>query len=72
MRRFEMFEPKSIEEACKILPEHEDVKVIAGGTALLILIKHGVLVPKTLINLKKLKARRTSHLTQKAACELEV
>jgi carbon-monoxide dehydrogenase medium subunit len=55
MRRFELFEPKSIKAACKILSEHEDVRVIAGGTALLILIKHGVLVPKTLINLKKIQ-----------------
>jgi aerobic carbon-monoxide dehydrogenase medium subunit len=55
MRRFELFEPKSIKDACKILSEHEDVKVIAGGTALLILIKHGLLVPKTLINLKKIQ-----------------
>ncbi|HEX6438606.1 MAG TPA: xanthine dehydrogenase family protein subunit M, partial [Candidatus Binatia bacterium] len=33
----------------------EDVKLIAGGTALLILIKQGIFVPKTLINLKKIK-----------------
>jgi carbon-monoxide dehydrogenase medium subunit len=55
MRRFELFEPKTIEEACKMLSDHEDVKVIAGGTALLILIKQGVLLPKTLINLKKIQ-----------------
>jgi carbon-monoxide dehydrogenase medium subunit len=55
MRRFEMLEPKSIKEACKILSEKEDVKLIAGGTALLILIKHGVFVPKTLVNLKKIE-----------------
>jgi aerobic carbon-monoxide dehydrogenase medium subunit len=55
MRRFEILEPKSIQEACRILSEKEDVKVIAGGTALLILIKHGVFVPKTLVNLKKIK-----------------
>src|SRR5439155_19918347 len=55
MRRFEILEPKSIKEACRILSEKEDVKVIAGGTALLILIKHGVFVPKTLVNLKKIK-----------------
>jgi aerobic carbon-monoxide dehydrogenase medium subunit len=55
MRRFEMLEPKSIQEACGILSEKEDAKLIAGGTALLILIKQGVFVPKTLINLKKIK-----------------
>lgn len=55
MRRFELFEPKSIKEACKILSENQGVKLIAGGTSLLILIKHGVFLPKTLINLKKVK-----------------
>jgi aerobic carbon-monoxide dehydrogenase medium subunit len=55
MRRFEMLEPRSIQEACKILSEKEDVKLIAGGTALLIVIKHGLFVPKTLVNLKKIE-----------------
>jgi aerobic carbon-monoxide dehydrogenase medium subunit len=55
MRRFEILEPKSIAEACKLLAAEEDVKLIAGGTALLILIKHGIFVPKTLINLKKIQ-----------------
>ena len=55
MRRFEILEPKSIAEGCKILAAEEDVKLIAGGTALLILIKQGIFVPKTLINLKKIK-----------------
>src|SRR6516165_11336615 len=55
MRRFEILEPKSIQEACEILSEKEEVKLIAGGTALLIVIKHGLFVPKTLVNLKKIK-----------------
>lgn len=55
MRRFEMLEPRSVQEACRILAEQSDVKLIAGGTALLILIKHGVFIPSTLINLKKIK-----------------
>jgi carbon-monoxide dehydrogenase medium subunit len=55
MRRFEILEPKSVQAACKMLSEEEGVKLIAGGTALLILIKHGILLPKTLINLKKIK-----------------
>jgi aerobic carbon-monoxide dehydrogenase medium subunit len=54
MRRFDILEPKSIQEACSILSQEEDVKLLAGGTALLILIKQGIFVPKTLINLKKI------------------
>ena len=55
MRRFNIVEPRSIEDACKILAEDDDVKLISGGTALLILIKHGILLPKTLVNLKKIQ-----------------
>ena len=58
MRRFDILEPKSIQEACRILSQEEDVKLIAGGTALLILIKQGIFVPKTLINLKKIYGGR--------------
>lgn len=53
MRRFELVEPRSLEEAAGLLAEREDARPIAGGTALLILIKQGVYIPKTLINLKK-------------------
>jgi carbon-monoxide dehydrogenase medium subunit len=55
MRRFELLQPRSIEEATALLAEHPDAKLIAGGTALLILIKQGVYVPGTLINLKKIR-----------------
>ena len=55
MRRFEIVEPRSIQEACTVLSEQQDAKLVAGGTALLILIKHGILLPKTLVNLNKIK-----------------
>src|ERR671914_2299360 len=55
MRRFDILEPKSIQEACRILSQEDDVKLIAGGTALLTLIKQGIFIPKTLINLKKIQ-----------------
>ena len=38
-----------------MLAADPEAKVIAGGTALLIVIKHGVYVPGTLINLKKVQ-----------------
>jgi carbon-monoxide dehydrogenase medium subunit len=53
MRRFELLEPKSMEEACRLLSD-ADSKPIAGGTALLTLIKQGLYRPKTLVNLKKI------------------
>jgi len=54
MRRFDLLEPATLHEACVTLAKSEDSRVIAGGTALLTLIKHGVLVPKTVVNLKKI------------------
>jgi carbon-monoxide dehydrogenase medium subunit len=56
MRRFEILEPRTIEDACTLLSQEEDAKLIAGGTALLILIKQGIFAPRTLINLKKIKS----------------
>src|SRR3954454_5432739 len=53
MRRFELLEPTSLDEACALLAEGEDRRPIAGGTALLVLIKLGLYVPTTLLNLKK-------------------
>jgi aerobic carbon-monoxide dehydrogenase medium subunit len=53
MRRFDLLEPATLDEACAKLANGEDTRVIAGGTALLTLIKQGVFVPRTLVNLKK-------------------
>ena len=56
MRRFELAEPQTLEEACALLSDDGDAKAVAGGTALLTLIKHGIFIPKTLVNLKKIRA----------------
>jgi len=56
MRRFDLVEPTSLEDACAFIANNDDAKVIAGGTALLTLIKHGIFVPKILVNLKKIQA----------------
>jgi aerobic carbon-monoxide dehydrogenase medium subunit len=55
MRRFELLEPRSMDEACGVLAEREDARPVAGGTALLILIKQGIFVPSLLVNLKKVR-----------------
>jgi carbon-monoxide dehydrogenase medium subunit len=54
MRRFELIQPATLEQACAALTENTGAKIIAGGTALLTLIKHGLFVPKTLVNLKQI------------------
>ncbi len=54
MRRFDLLEPSTLPEAVRLLADLGDEgKVIAGGTTLLILIKHGLFIPQKLINLKK-------------------
>ena len=55
MRRFDLIEPVIRSEACAFIANDDDAKVIAGGTALLILIKHGIFLPRTLVNFKKIK-----------------
>lgn len=54
MRNFELVEPRTLEEACSALADETDAKPIAGGTALLTIIKQGLLLPKQLVNLKKI------------------
>ena len=54
MRRFQLIEPDSFDAAITALEEDPGAKAIAGGTALLILIKHGVYLPETLVNLRKI------------------
>jgi carbon-monoxide dehydrogenase medium subunit len=54
MRPFDLHEPKSLAEACSALAD-ADARPVAGGTALLTIIKQGLLAPKTLVNLKKVR-----------------
>ena len=54
MRQFELLEPRSLAEACTALSAKRETKPIAGGTALLTIVRQGLLAPKTLVNLKKI------------------
>lgn len=55
MRSFDLLEPRTVAEACRMLDAGDDVRPVSGGTALLILVKQGLLRPRTLVNLKKLE-----------------
>ena len=46
-------EPKSIEEACAILNGDPAAKILAGGTDLLVNMKHRVEVPSVVVNIKR-------------------
>jgi aerobic carbon-monoxide dehydrogenase medium subunit len=48
-------EPRSLDEACSLAAEHaEDGKLLAGGTALVLLMRQRLLQPAVLVNLAKL------------------
>jgi carbon-monoxide dehydrogenase medium subunit len=51
--KFEYLDPKTIEEACSLLSQHGDkARLIAGGTDLLIIMKHKEVTPEYLVGLK--------------------
>ncbi len=55
MKNFDYLEPKTVAEACALLKRHgAEAKVFAGGAHLTILMKQGLLQPKTLVNIKKI------------------
>jgi carbon-monoxide dehydrogenase medium subunit len=55
MNPFEYREPDTLEETLALLRERgEDARVIAGGTALVIMMKQRLVMPQTLIGLRRL------------------
>ncbi|MFZ5864695.1 MAG: FAD binding domain-containing protein [Thermodesulfobacteriota bacterium] len=52
--KFDYRRPESIQEACAILLEQPSAKVMAGGTDLLVNMKHRVETPSTIVSLKGL------------------
>lgn len=52
--KFEYFEPQDIKEAVSILQSEPTAKILAGGTDLLVNMKHRVECPPVLVNIKRL------------------
>ncbi len=52
--KFEYVEPKDIKEASSILSKEAGARILAGGTDLLVNMKHRVEVPAVVVNLKKI------------------
>ncbi len=53
--RFSYLIPKSLKEACVMLAEHEDkARILAGGTDLLIKMKHGTVKPEYIIGISNI------------------
>ena len=58
MTPFELAEPTSLGAAVKLLdPDDETVRPIAGGTALMLMMKAGVFRPQKLISLRKIESK---------------
>ena len=73
MSRFEMIEPEGLEEALDVMArEGEDVPVMAGGVALMILIKQRIARPKRIISLRKLDELRHVTYEEGPVCESAV
>jgi carbon-monoxide dehydrogenase medium subunit len=63
MTPFELHEPDSLQEAVALLrPDDPTTRVIAGGTALMLMMKAGVFQPERLVSLRKI-ARHHSEIT---------
>src|SRR5260221_11038770 len=61
MTPFDLVEPASLDEAIALLdPDDPTVRPIAGGTALMLMMKAGVFRPTRLVSLRKLGARYSS------------
>lgn len=55
MKDFKYLSPKTLDEALVLLDEHRDeYKIIAGGQSLLVLMRHGLISPEYLIDIKGL------------------
>jgi CO/xanthine dehydrogenase FAD-binding subunit len=60
--KFAYYAPKTLEEVLLLLDEKgEGARVMAGGTDLLIRMKHGLLKPQTVIDLKDIAGLNTIH-----------
>src|ERR1700749_3066486 len=58
---FDLAEPTSLSEAIKLLnPDDPTIRPIAGGTALMLMMKAGVYNPEKLISLRKIESKFSS------------
>jgi aerobic carbon-monoxide dehydrogenase medium subunit len=67
---------ETAEEACGLLAEHEDARAVAGGTALAILLRQGLVRPELLVSVSRIPGLRdisaNGHLRLGAAVPLRV
>lgn len=61
--KFEYQEPKDFQEACEILNKEPGARVLAGGTDLLVNMKHRVEQPSVIVNIKKVPGFNAIRIT---------
>lgn len=54
LSKFEYREPATVKEASSILDDNPTAKILAGGTDLLVNMKHGVETPPVIVNIKRI------------------
>lgn len=59
MQPFDMAFPETVGEACNVLAKQPGAQVIAGGTALAVVMKQGVYAPDLLVNIRGLQAEHS-------------
>jgi carbon-monoxide dehydrogenase medium subunit len=59
MQSFEYFEAKSLEEVVQTLASGDEVRVLAGGCGILLLMKQNLYFPQALVNIKKIPGLKT-------------
>ncbi len=55
MNKFEYVRPNSLKEALTYLDEGQNTRILAGGTDLLHEIKHGIIAPQRLVDIKSIQ-----------------
>jgi carbon-monoxide dehydrogenase medium subunit len=72
MTPFELLEPRTLQEAIGLLDaEDESVRPVAGGTALMLMMKAGVFAPKRLVSLQRIEGKY-SEIAMSGAGELRI
>jgi carbon-monoxide dehydrogenase medium subunit len=55
MSSFELYEPRTLDEATALLAQHgDDARIIAGGTAVVLMLKNHLIAPSALVSLGEL------------------
>lgn len=65
MRDFEYLEPKTLDEASRLIKENRGAKILAGGASLMVLIKNRLITPSFLVNLKTISGLGEIHFDEK-------